>query len=153
MPSLTDFASKRGWYLGKRSTPIHVWIYRRSGGRIGAHYPGRRECRIALVDHRGAKSNVVRTSPLIYLAQGGDIVVVASKAGHPTNPAWFHNLMANPNTTVQIGREVREIRARLAGDGERERLWPKLTQMFPAYEIYRRNASPRRLPVVILEPR
>jgi deazaflavin-dependent oxidoreductase (nitroreductase family) len=153
MPSLNDFASKRGWYLGKRSTPAHVWLYRRSGGRLGGHYPGRKECRVALVDHKGAKSGVTRTSPMFYLADGSNIAVVASKAGQPTHPAWFHNLMANPETTVQIGREVREVRARLADDAERELLWPQLTAMFPPYEIYERNASPRRLPIVILEPR
>ena len=95
----------------------------------------------------------MRTSPMIYLADGPDVVVVASKAGQPTNPAWFHNLMANPETTVQVGREVRKVRGRVADDAERERLWPRLTAMFPAYEIYERNASPRRLPIVILEPR
>ena len=153
MPSLTDFMSKRGWYLGKRSTPAHVWLYRRSGGRLGGHYPGRKDCRIALVDHKGAKSGVKRTSPMFYLADDSNIAVVASKAGQPTHPAWFHNLMAYPETIVQVGREVREVRARVADDAERERLWPQLTAMFPPYEIYERNASPRQLPVVILEPR
>ena len=153
MPSLTDFMSRHGWYLGKRSTPAHVWLYRRSGGRVGGHYPGRKDCRVGLVDHQGVKSGVQRTSPMFYLDDGPRIVVVASRAGHPSHPAWFQNLMAHPETTVQVGREVREVRARVADDAERDRLWPRLTAMFPPYEIYERNAKPRELPIVILEPR
>lgn len=70
MRFLANFTSKRGWYLGRRSTAIHVPLYRISGGRIGGNIMGRRDCRIALVDHKGAKSGVKRTSPVIYLADG-----------------------------------------------------------------------------------
>ena len=108
---------------------------------------------MALVDHRGAKTGTARTSPLMYYRDGEAIAVVASKAGQPTNPAWFHNLMANPETTVQIGADVRSVRARLATDEERERLWLEFVAVYPGYEAYRERAHPRIIPIVLLEPR
>lgn len=144
--------NRRGIYLGRRSTRIHAALYRRTGGRIGGHLPGRPEAPIALVAHRGARSGAARTSPLMFLRMGEAIVVVASKAGQPRHPAWFHNLMANPDTTVQIGRAVIPVRARLADDAERERLWPALVTMYPGYAIYREHAAPRVLPIVVLQP-
>jgi F420H(2)-dependent quinone reductase len=151
--ALGEFASKRGVYLGRRSTRIHTAIYRWTKGRLGSRVPGFRDARIALVDHVGAKSGVQRTSPLIYLEDAGNVVVVASKAGQPTSPAWFHNLLANPETKVQVRGEVREVRARVASDEERERLYPKFVAAYPAYDFYERNARGRRIPVVILERR
>ena len=148
-----DAINDRGVYLGRRSTKFHAALYRRSGGRIGGEMPGFPNVKIALLDHRGAKSGVVRTSPLMYHRDGDSIVVVASKAGMPTNPAWFHNLMANPETTVQLGGEVREVRARRATDEERERLWPEFVARYPGYESYRERAHPRVIPIVLLEPR
>ena len=150
---ISDFGSRHGIYLGRRSTRFHVALYRWSRGRIGGRVPGWPEARIALVDHRGAKSGIERTSPVMYREDGEAIVVVASKAGQPTNPAWFHNLMANPETRVQVGSEVRAVRARIATDKERERLWPLFVAMFSGYELYRRNAGSRKIPVVLLLPR
>ncbi|HEY0390189.1 MAG TPA: nitroreductase family deazaflavin-dependent oxidoreductase [Solirubrobacterales bacterium] len=149
----SQFANKRGLYLGPRSARIHVGIYRRSGGRVGGHLPGWPEARIALVDHTGAKSGKKRTSPLMYQEEGDAVAVVASKAGQPTHPAWFHNLRANPDTTIQIGSEIRQVRARVANDEERDRLWPKFLAFYPGYDFYRRNAKGRRIPIVILQPR
>jgi F420H(2)-dependent quinone reductase len=148
-----EVINDRGIYLGRRSTKVHVVIYRRSGGRLGRKMPGWPGAEIALIDHRGAKSGIPRTSPLMYLRDGGAIAVVASKAGQPTNPAWFHNLMANPETTVQVGPEVRPVRARRATDEERERLWTQFVTVYPGYDTYRERAHPRVIPIVILEPR
>lgn len=150
---VSQFANKRGLYLGRRSTRVHVWIYRRTGGRLGGHTPGHRDARIALVDHVGARSGVRRTSPLMYHEEDGVVVVVASKAGQPTHPAWFHNLRANPETTLQIGREVRAVRARVAGDEERRRLWPLCTAIYPGYGFFAELAKGRTIPIVLLEPR
>lgn len=151
--SSSQFANKRGIYLGRRSTKLHVALYRRSGGRFGRHLPGWPEARVVLVDHTGAKSGVRRTSPLMYLEEGDAVVVMASKAGQPTHPAWFHNLKASPDTTIQIGSAVREVRARVATDEERDRLWPKFVEMYPGAEFYRHNARGRKIPIVILDPR
>jgi deazaflavin-dependent oxidoreductase (nitroreductase family) len=149
----SQFANRRGVYAGPRSTKLHVALYRRSKGRLGTHLPGLPEARVLLLDHTGAKSAIRRTSPVMYHRDGDVFVVVASKAGQPTNPAWFHNLRANPDTTIQVGAEVRNVHARVATDDERARLWPEFVSFFPGYEFYERNAVGRTIPVVILEPR
>lgn len=149
----SELINKRGLYAGRRSTKIHVAIYRRTRGRMGGKLPGWPQPRIALVDHTGAKTGTKRTSPLLYHEHGDAIVVAGTKGGQPTHPAWFHNLMANPDTTIQIGSEVREVRARLAIDGERDQLWKKMVAIYPGYDFYKRNAKGRKIPIVILDPR
>lgn len=149
----SEFANKRGVYLGRRSTKLHVALYRRSGGKLGGHVPGWPDARIALVDHVGAKSGVRRTSPLMYHRDGEAIAVAASKAGQPTHPAWLYNLKANPQTTIQIGSTVHEVRARVATEQERERLWPQFVAFYPGYEFFQRNAKGRTIPIVIFDPR
>jgi deazaflavin-dependent oxidoreductase (nitroreductase family) len=151
--SSAEFINKRGVYAGRRSTKIHVFLYRKSNGRLGGALPGWPHARIALVDHTGAKSGTKRTSPVMYHQYGDAIVVAGSKGGQPTNPAWFYNLMANPDTTIQIGPEVRKVHARRATDEERGRLWEELVAMFPGYDFYQRNAKGRKIPIVILDPR
>lgn len=151
--SSSQLLNKRGIYLGRRSTKLHVALYRRSGGRLGSHIPGWPAARIALVDHVGAKSGAKRTSPVMYFEDGGAIVVMASKAGQPTHPAWFHNLKANPETTVQVGSTTREVRARLATEEERARLWSGFLAIYPSSEFYARNAQGRQIPIVVLDPR
>jgi F420H(2)-dependent quinone reductase len=151
--SASEFANKRGVYLGKRSTKVHVALYRRSHGRLGGHLPGWPAAPILLLDHVGARTGRRRTSPLMYHRDGDTVAVVASKAGQPTNPAWFHNLKANPDTTIQIGREVRGVRARVATDEERDRMWPQFVAFYPGYEFFARNAKGRKIPIVILDPR
>lgn len=146
-------ANRRGLYLGRRSTRIHVAIYRWSDGRIGGHLPGWPEARIALVDHRGARTGRRRTSPLMFKDLGNAIAVAASKAGQPTHPAWYHNLRAHPDTTVQIGPEVREVRARIATGSERDRLWGEFVDFYPGFEFYRAHAGDREIPIVVLDPR
>ena len=105
-----------------------------------------------LLDHVGAKSDVKRTSPLLYLDDGPNLVIIASKGGHPRHPAWFHNLRANPETTAQVGSERRPVRARLATPEERQRLWPRAVKTYGNYAQYQRRTA-RQIPVVILEPR
>ncbi len=89
----------------------------------------------------------------MYHEDGDSIAVVASKAGQPRHPAWFHNLRANPDTTIQIGAVAREVRARVATDEERDRLWPQFVALFPGYDFYQRHAKGRKIPIVILDPR
>jgi deazaflavin-dependent oxidoreductase (nitroreductase family) len=140
-------------YLGRRATKPHVAVYRATGGRLGGRLPGWPDARILLLDHIGAKSGVRRTSPLMYHDEHGTVAVVASKAGQPTHPAWFHNLLAHPEITIQIGSEVRRVRARVATDEERDRLWPEFVALYPGYEFFRSHAKGRRIPIVILDPR
>jgi len=149
----SQLLNKRGIYLGRRSTRLHVALYRASKGRLGGHIPGWPEARIALLDHVGAKTGAQRTSPVMYLEDGEAIVVMASKAGQPTNPAWFHNLMAHPDTTVQTGPSVRQVHARLTAGEERTRLWSRFVEMYPGADFYKRNAGSREIPIVALDPR
>ena len=149
----SEFINKRGIYAGRRSTKLHVAVYRRTGGRMGGSLPGWPQPRIALLDHTGAKTATKRTSPLMYHEHDDAIVVAGTKGGQRTHPAWFHNLMANPDTTLQIGSEMRDVRARLAVDQERDELWQKMVTVFPGYDFYRRNADGREIPIVILDPR
>ena len=151
--SSSQFANRHGVYLGRRSTKLHVAGYRRSNGRFGGHLPGWPSARILLLDHVGAKSGIQRTSPLMYHDDGEFVAVVASKGGQPTHPAWFHNLNAHPDTTIQIGSQVRRVRARVATDAERNTLWLKCIAFYPGYEFFQRNARDRKIPIVILEPR
>jgi deazaflavin-dependent oxidoreductase (nitroreductase family) len=131
---------------------LHTAVYRASGGRLGHTLPGT-PLRMLLLDHVGAKSGVERTSPLLYIEDGEDVVIVASKGGFPKHPAWFHNLKANPDTTVQVGRERRRVHARVATPAERERLWPRAVRNYPGYADYQKRSKGREIPLVILEPR
>jgi len=79
-------------------------------------------------------------------------VIVASKGGYPNHPAWFHNLRANPDTSVQVGSERRAVRARVATPEERARLWPKVVNAYSGYAEYQERTG-REIPLVILEPR
>jgi F420H(2)-dependent quinone reductase len=151
--SCSQFVNKRGIYLGRRSTKIHVALYRRTNGRLGGHLPAWPDARILLLDHVGARTGTHRTSPLMYHADGDTIALAASKAGQPTHPAWFHNLKANPDTTIQIGARSHPVRARVATDAERNLLWPRFIELFPSYDFFQRLAGNRTIPIVILTPR
>jgi deazaflavin-dependent oxidoreductase (nitroreductase family) len=105
-----------------------------------------------LLDHVGARSGTLRTTPLLYVEDGEDLVLVASKGGFPKHPAWFHNLIANPDTTVQVGSEHRPVHARVAAEPERERLWALADAAYGGYRDYRARAD-REIPLVVLEPR
>ncbi len=87
-----------------------------------------------------------------YVRDGDNVVIIASKGGHPRHPAWFHNLRANPAAEVQIGPERRAVLARVATPGERERLWPKVVEAYAGYDVYQRRTE-REIPLVVLEPR
>jgi len=130
----------------------HTFLYRRTGGRLGHTIPGVGG-KMLLLDHVGAKSGTKRTSPLLYVRDGDDLVVVASKGGFPKHPAWYHNLVANPDTTVQVGSEHRAVHARVANAEERERLWPVVVRSYRGYADYQARSKGREIPLVILEPR
>jgi F420H(2)-dependent quinone reductase len=131
---------------------VHTFLYQRTGGRLGHTIPGV-PGRMLLLDHVGAKSGTKRTSPLLYFRDGDNVVIVASKGGFPKHPAWFHNLLANPDTTVQIGSEKRRVYARVADPEERERLWPMAVKTYRGYAEYQARSKGREIPLVILEPR
>lgn len=103
-----------------------------------------------LLDHVGAKSGALRTTPLLFIPDGESLVLVASKGGFPKHPAWLHNLRANPVTYVQVGAERRRVRAREATADERPRLWEKADRVWPGYADYRARTD-REIPLVVLE--
>jgi F420H(2)-dependent quinone reductase len=140
----------RTWPLLRRLMGGHTTVYRLSNGLIGHRFPGAPP--VLLLDHVGARSGVKRTTPLVYGRDGSDLVLVASKGGYPKNPAWLHNLRANPDTTVQVGSRIGNVRARIAEGAERERLWKLMVGVYPGYDGYRRRTD-REIPVIVLEPR
>jgi F420H(2)-dependent quinone reductase len=140
----------RSWPVLNRLAGVHTRLYRLTGGRIGHRLPGTPP--MLLLEHTGARSGKRRVSPLAYVADGVDTVLVASKGGAPRNPAWFHNLMAHPDTTVQIGSERRAVHARQASEAERKRLWPMALETYAGYEGYQERTG-REIPLVVLEPR
>lgn len=146
-------ANKRGLYLGPRATTLHVAVYRVSRGRLAGHIPGMPAARILLLEHTGARTGTRRVSPVMYHQDGDAIAIAASKGGQPSHPAWFHNLKAHPDATIQIAGVKRPVRARIATDEEREHLWPKFLAFYPDYDFFQRLAAPRQIPVMILEPR
>jgi F420H(2)-dependent quinone reductase len=143
-------AAERAAPILRRLIGVHGTVYRLSGGHLGHRVPGIPP--MLLLNHVGAKSGKQRTNPLAYLRDGDDLVIVASKGGSARNPAWFHNLRANPDTSVQVGPERRAVHARVANAAERERLWPKVLDVYSGYRGYQERTE-REIPLVILEPR
>jgi deazaflavin-dependent oxidoreductase (nitroreductase family) len=128
----------------------HQWIYEKTDGRIGASIGGRP---MLLLRHVGRKTSQLRTSALLYVRDGDNYAVIASKGGDPKHPGWFHNLSANPDVEIQIGRDRIPVRARVAEGDERSRIWSKANEVNKGgYDVYQARTD-RRIPVVVLEPR
>jgi deazaflavin-dependent oxidoreductase (nitroreductase family) len=138
------------WFLLAPLMRGHAAIYRATGGRLGARLPGLPS--MLLLDHVGAKSEKLRTTPLVYMPHGESFLVVASKGGHPKHPGWLHNLRAHPDTEVQVGPVRMRVRAREADASERRRLWPEAAKYNPHWARYRTRTS-REIPLVLLDPR
>lgn len=138
---------------GRRFTSAFVAanrvLYELSGGALGGKFRG---APVLLLTTTGRRSGLAHTVPLLFLADTNDYILVASSGGSPRHPAWYLNLEANPDVEVQIKRDRRPMRAHVATPEERERLWPRLVDMYPPYERYRQRTE-RRIPVVILRRR
>jgi deazaflavin-dependent oxidoreductase (nitroreductase family) len=133
----------RSWH---QFTQAHVRAYRLSRGRIGRTFRG---SPVLLLDHVGRKSGRKTTSPLIYVEDGDDLVIIASYGGARKHPLWWLNLREHPTTTVQVGGEKREVTAHEAEGEERERLWRKAVEVYAPYEEYQKKTE-RRIPVIVL---
>ena len=141
----------------KYMSKAQVRVFRLTNGRIGSNWRigegFRKPVPTLLLDHVGRKSGTRFTTPLLYLDDGPNLVIVASQGGLPRNPQWYPNLLAHPETTVRLRSEgVRRVRARTVEGAERAELWPRLVELYADFEKYARWTD-REIPVVVLEPR
>jgi deazaflavin-dependent oxidoreductase (nitroreductase family) len=131
-------------WTGKINTPV----YRLSGGRIGGKVS---RAPVLLLSTTGRRSGRVRTSPVVYLEDGGRFVVINTNAGNAKIPAWSLNLMANPDAEVEIGKERRSVRARIAEGEERTDLWRKHMAQYSGWDEYAEKLD-RDISVFVLDP-
>lgn len=124
-----------------------VTEFRENEGKVGGMFAG---MPILLVHHIGAKSGTERVSPVAYLADGGRIFIFASKGGADENPAWYHNLVANPKVTAELGAETIEVTARVLTGAERDEIYAKQAAAVPQFGEYE-NKTTRKIPVVELQ--
>ena len=123
--------------------------FRANEGNVGGYFKG---APMILLHHIGARSGTVRVTPLVYFPQDdATMVIVASKAGAPTNPDWYHNVVAHPEVSIEVGTERLPVRASVAEGAERDRLYAAQAALMPGFAEYERQTT-RRIPVVILEP-
>lgn len=143
--------------LIKYGSKAQVWLFKRTNGRIGNKWRVgagfKKPVSTLLLEHIGRKSGKTFTTPLLYLVDGANLIVVASQGGLPKNPQWYANLLAHPETQVHLRKERgRQITARTASGPEREILWPKLVELYADFAKYAKWTD-REIPVVVLEPR
>jgi deazaflavin-dependent oxidoreductase (nitroreductase family) len=120
--------------------------FRANQGKVGGPFAG---APLLLLTTTGAHSGAERLNPLMYTKDGDDLVVLASKGGRPENPAWYHNVVANPRTTVEVGTEKFAASARVAQGEERDRLFDAQATQYPQFAEYQQKTT-RRIPVVVL---
>ena len=121
--------------------------FRANEGVVGGMFQG---MSILLLHTKGAKTGQPRVNPVAYQKVGDDVAVFASKGGAPTNPDWYHNLLADPKLTVELGTDTFAVVARVAEGDERERIWTTQKERYPGFAEYERNTT-RQIPVVVLE--
>jgi deazaflavin-dependent oxidoreductase (nitroreductase family) len=137
----TPHQGSRGFRLTiKIIGAIHRWLYRMSGGKWGQTFFG---SPILLLTTTGRRSGQPRTWPLTYLPEGEHLIVVASNGGQPNHPAWYLNLRANPQVSVQLGNQTQTMIAQTAEGEERARLWSRVVEEYPAYAGYQRKQTGR----------
>ena len=136
------------WFL-KAFTRLHLGLYRLTGGRMFNRLGGYEIC---LVTMTGAKSGRRRTIPLMYIAHGDGVLLVASQGGAPTHPLWYHNLVAHPDIEVEQGGRRTKLRARVASHDEKAELWPICVEHYRPYDDYQKRTA-RDIPVFVCEPR
>ena len=121
--------------------------FRANEGRVGGPFEG---APLLLLITTGARSGTTRVNPLMYLPDGDRFVVFASKGGAPTHPDWYHNVVANPDASVEVGTEHFPVRATVATGAERDELFAEQATRYPQFATYEANTE-RSIPVIILE--
>ena len=130
-----------------RNVPI-VDEFRANAGKVGGSFAGKT---LLLLHTVGAKTGQERVNPVAYVRDGDRLVIIASKGGAPTNPAWYYNILAHPLVTVEVGTEEFQARAAVASEPERTRLYDKMVEMMPRFDEYRHKTK-RLIPVIVLTP-
>ncbi|MGA3214723.1 MAG: nitroreductase family deazaflavin-dependent oxidoreductase [Acidimicrobiales bacterium] len=120
--------------------------FRSSGGHVGGQFAG---APLLLLTSTGAKTGEKRTTPMMYLVDGDRLAVFASKAGAPTNPDWYHNLLAHPRATIEVGTDTFDVDAEVASPEERDRLYAIQAERYPGFKEYEEKTT-RVIPVVLL---
>jgi deazaflavin-dependent oxidoreductase (nitroreductase family) len=157
-PSKTLFArllralGGRPWFaaMGRRLAPVDAWLYRRTKGRIGITGPGGAVYPTMLLTTTGRRSGQPRTTPVMFVSEGGGLAISCENFGQERAAAWPLNLEADPRAGVQIGGHSARYLARSATADEVERLWPRFVEIWPAHESYLERSGVRKM--FILEP-
>ena len=136
------------WFLVNIGNRIDPVLMRATGGRVRTTLSGP----TVLLTHAGAKSGKERSTPLAYFSDGDDAILIASRGGHRHHPAWYHNVMANPDVELWTKGGGGRYRAHEAEGAERERLWELATTFYPGFASYQERAGERRIPVVVCSP-
>jgi len=123
--------------------------FRANSGQVGGPF---QDADVLLLHHTGARSGAARLTPLMYQPVGEGYAIFASKAGAPTNPDWYHNLVANPDATIEVGAGNVEVKARVAEPTERDVIYARQKERAPQFAQYEVEAAPRKIPVVVLDP-
>lgn len=123
--------------------------FRANGGKVAGFGDG--ETDLLVLHSTGAKTGLERVSMLIYQDLGGSWAIFASDGGAPTNPAWYHNIIANPRVEIEVGSSRHTAIARVAGEAERQRVWDAQRAIMPMIDDFAANSS-RTIPVIILDP-
>ncbi|HEX6299907.1 MAG TPA: nitroreductase family deazaflavin-dependent oxidoreductase [Acidimicrobiia bacterium] len=123
--------------------------FKANDGEVGGIFEGKP---LLLLYHTGAKTGTQRVSPLIYQRVDGAYAVFASKGGADTNPDWFHNLVANPDVSIEVGTDKIDVKARVAEGEERERIWERQKRELPQFAGYEQKTSRDQIPVIVLDP-
>src|SRR5215470_3856105 len=126
-----------------------IEAFRANGGKVGGMWEGRP---LLLLTTTGAKSGRRLTNPLMYMRDGDRLLVFASKGGAPTNPDWYHNLLAHPEVTVEVGNETFEATAHVTEGAERDQLYARQAELYPGFAEYQAKTT-RKIPVIALTRR
>jgi deazaflavin-dependent oxidoreductase (nitroreductase family) len=150
----TGWSSPASIHLAEAKEPADfsdrlVDEYRTNGGKLGGMFAG---SDLLLLHHTGAQSGTPRVSPLAFQRIGSSFAVFASRAGSAANPDWFNNVVAHPETVIEIGQDTFAVRARVAEPAERDVIWDRQKARVPQFAEYERKAAPRKIPVIVLDP-
>ncbi len=122
--------------------------FRANAGKVGGNFAG---AHMLLLSHKGAKTGEARINPLMYLPDGKRFVVFASMGGAPKNPNWYHNLVAHPDVSIEVGTQKMNVKAKVITGPEHDQLYDRQAKAFPQFAEYQKRTT-RKIPVIALEP-